>query len=106
MYLEYRNLEAVLCERRIYLRWPTFESRDRKKSQHRLGNVIEMKTLLLPVSLFYDRPVNITVFKFQISTPGKDSLLQILNAWIRISRIYPRVNENFLSYKNSPFIYV
>lgn len=32
----------------VYLRWPTFKSRDRKESKHRLGDVIEMKAMLRP----------------------------------------------------------
>lgn len=60
---------------RMYLRWPTFESRDRKEGQHRLGDVIKVKTLLKPLSLFNDRSIDITVVEFQISAPRKESAL-------------------------------
>jgi len=55
----------------MYLRWPTFESRDREESQHRFGNVIEVKTLLLPKPVPHNRLIHITVVIFQISTPEK-----------------------------------
>lgn len=60
---------------RMYLRWPTFESWDREEGQHRFGDIIKVKTLLLPLSLFHDRSINVTVIEFQISTPKKENTL-------------------------------
>lgn len=57
----------------MYLRWPTFESRDREESQHRFGNIIEVKTILLPRSVLHGRFIDITVVELQISTSGKES---------------------------------
>jgi len=98
-------------QQRMYLRWPTFESRDREESQHRLGNVIEVKTLLLPKPFPHNGLIYITVFVFQISTPGKKTfyiclLLHYLHyrhskhAFSRISRrsfpFYVRASSSYI----------
>jgi len=60
---------------RMYLRWPTFKSWDREEGQHRLGDIVKVKTLLKPLSLFHYRSINVTVIEFQISTPKKENAL-------------------------------
>lgn len=61
----------------MYLRWPTFESRDREEGQHRFGNIIEVKTILLPMSVRHVRFIDISVFILQISTPAKEKYLAL-----------------------------
>lgn len=63
----------------MYLRWPTFESRDCEEGQHRFSDIIEMKSPLKPLSLFHDRSIDVTVFKFQVRAPGKERSLYFEN---------------------------
>lgn len=61
---------------RAYLRRPALECRNGEEREHRFSDVVEMETVLAPVSLLHHRLVDVSVVEFEVRAPESSSILR------------------------------